>query len=34
MIHLLWIIPTCLFFWALVHGGTRYDKAEIVPSIL
>ena len=23
MIHLLWTIPLFLFFWALVHGGTR-----------
>lgn len=21
MIHLLWIIPVCLFFWAIVKGG-------------
>lgn len=28
MIHLLWIIPLLLFFWAVVHGGTRYDNDE------
>ena len=27
-LHLLWIIPLFLFFWAFVHGGTRYDKDD------
>jgi hypothetical protein len=22
-LHLLWIVPVVLFFWALIHGGTR-----------
>lgn len=29
MIHLLWIVPVFLFFWAIVHGGTR-DKQTTV----
>lgn len=29
MIHLLWIVPVLLFFWAIVHGGTR-DKQPTV----
>lgn len=22
-LHLLWVVPVGLFFWAIVHGGTR-----------
>lgn len=28
--HLLWIIPTSLFLWAIVHGGTRKEQPSPV----
>lgn len=32
MIHLLWLIPICLLFWAIVHGGNRKQMPPVEPT--